>query len=187
MFSMDLPQGVVKRLVRTIDEINDTKSIDAMELISKIYKTVDFYYKHAVEKHASCSKGCSWCCRVPLDVSAIEVQYINERTGINVTELEKGKDWSRTPDKTKCPFLKDSQCSIYPYRPFNCRVFASLDGSENCIDGNTKYLIYTWESSQGLKVLKGILTEASEQSPLATYGDIREWFGAGKIKARTEK
>jgi len=37
--------------------------------------------------------------------------------------VEEADNWDLRP----CPFLKEESCSIYPVRPFGCRLFASLD------------------------------------------------------------
>lgn len=37
--------------------------------------------------------------------------------------VEEPESWDLRP----CPFLKEHTCSIYPVRPFGCRLFASLD------------------------------------------------------------
>ena len=37
--------------------------------------------------------------------------------------VEEADSWDLRP----CPFLKEKSCSIYPVRPFGCRLFASLD------------------------------------------------------------
>ncbi|MFH1019989.1 MAG: YkgJ family cysteine cluster protein [Pseudomonadota bacterium] len=37
--------------------------------------------------------------------------------------VEEAESWDLRP----CPFLKEESCTIYPVRPFGCRLFASLD------------------------------------------------------------
>jgi Fe-S-cluster containining protein len=37
--------------------------------------------------------------------------------------VEEAENWDLRP----CPFLKEESCTIYPVRPFGCRLFASLD------------------------------------------------------------
>lgn len=37
--------------------------------------------------------------------------------------VEEPESWDLRP----CPFLKEENCTIYPVRPFGCRLFASLD------------------------------------------------------------
>ena len=37
--------------------------------------------------------------------------------------VEEAESWDLRP----CPFLKEENCTIYPVRPFGCRLFASLD------------------------------------------------------------
>lgn len=186
--SKPLPPGVVKRMERVIfDELPALGDVSPTVVVEKIYSAVDFYFKKAIAPDAVCKKGCSWCCRVPVDVSAIEVQYIHDKTGINCNELEKGRDWSREPDKTKCPFLKDDCCSIYDARPFNCRVFASMDSPDYCVDGSTAHHIYNWMSNGGLEYFRKLLDNISEKEyECAAVGDVREWYGQGKINVTEE-
>lgn len=186
--SKQLPPGVVKRMERVIfEELPALGDVSPSVIVEKIYSAVDFYYKKAIAPGAVCKKGCSWCCRVPVDVSAIEVQYIHDKTGINCNELEKGLDWSREPDKTKCPFLKNDCCSIYEARPFNCRVFASMDSPDYCVDGSTEHHIYNWMSNGGLEYFRNLLDQVSaKEYECAPVGDIREWYGQGKISVTEE-
>lgn len=53
-------------------------------------------------------------------------------------------EWQRLPEKREfsdfktlnCPYLdKDNQCSIYPLRPFICRLFGATDGLMRCPKG----------------------------------------------------
>lgn len=47
--------------------------------------------------------------------------------------VEGAENWDLRP----CPFLTDGSCSIYPVRPFGCRLFASL---EICSADSTKQM-----------------------------------------------
>lgn len=179
-----VPPGVVKRMHRVLfEELPKMDNCAPSDIVEKIYKTADYYYQKMVAPDAVCKKGCSWCCRVPVDVSAIEVQYIYDKTGHKSLDLERGHWWHREPDKTKCPFLVDDCCSIYEARPFNCRVFATVDDPIYCVDGSVKHDIYSWQSNNGLKMMREFLDEVSEENyKCAPQGDIREWFAHGLIK-----
>lgn len=188
MKGKDIPPGVIKRMRRTFDYLDSVEKIHYQELVELIYKTVDFYYKHTVEADAVCSKGCSWCCRVPIDVTAIEAKYIEDKTGNMTADLGDSKDWHRLPDKTKCPFLKNDECSVYEFRPFNCRVFATLDSPDYCIDGGTKHNIVNYLSNNGLALFRQMLIDYSKQAVSgqgeAYEADVRSWFGSNIRGAR---
>ena len=101
-------------------------------LMKYLYKTADIIYREQIKPAAVCpsSGGCDHCCRVPVQVTALEVDYIQKMTGreavnlLNISFL--------VADNSPCPFLKKSMCSIYEFRPLNCRVFASMDSVEHC-------------------------------------------------------
>jgi Fe-S-cluster containining protein len=42
---------------------------------------------------------------------------------LNGESVQEAESWDLRP----CPFLREESCSIYPVRPFGCRLFASLD------------------------------------------------------------
>lgn len=171
----ELPFSVAKRLGRTIEDLKKEVEITPFELVNKIYKAADFYYKKGLEKRAVCKRGCSWCCYIPVDVSAIEVQYIFEKTGIDANEL-RGVQPRQKIDNSPCPFLKNNECSIYESRPFHCRVFATLDDPKFCIGGNQNHIISTVESNSGLMIMHNLLLEASNEYNISQFADIRQWF-----------
>jgi Fe-S-cluster containining protein len=173
--SDNVGHAVHKRFKNTIESIQGKDNITPFELVDKIYKTVDFYYKKCVEPLSVCSRGCAWCCRIPVDVSAVEVQYIYEKTGIEAKEIQEQKRFY--PDKSKCPFLKFNECSIYEARPLHCRVFATIDDPLFCIDSSKSHLIYTTKSNNGVVILNNILIEASQSYSGAVVADVRQWFG----------
>ncbi|MDG4475308.1 YkgJ family cysteine cluster protein [Thiovibrio frasassiensis] len=103
----------------------------------------------------SCHKGCATCCTRSVTMTSLEGEGImtflaeagrqaeladpafsapSSRTVQCTTntfvaahlrgeELEEPENWDLRP----CPFLKEESCTIYPVRPFGCRLFASLD------------------------------------------------------------
>ena len=102
-----------------------------------------------------CRKGCSTCCTRSVTMTSLEgdeiLTFLAE-TGrlselsapafqptatrmaqcttnafiaahLRGESVEEAESWDLRP----CPFLKAESCSIYPVRPFGCRLFASLD------------------------------------------------------------
>ena len=103
-----------------------------MQALKKIYDLCDIYVNDQ-EPISVCRAGCSWCCTIPVDLLPIEVKYIEYHTDKKSTALhsfEKFNDYNWG----YCPLL-DKQtglCSVYEYRPFNCRLFLVYDNPENC-------------------------------------------------------
>ncbi|MDP2758495.1 MAG: YkgJ family cysteine cluster protein [Desulfurivibrionaceae bacterium] len=103
----------------------------------------------------ACRKGCATCCTRSVTMTSLEGDGImaflsqenrraeligsaflpsGKQTGQCTTNtfvgahlrgepVEEAESWDLRP----CPFLKEESCSIYPVRPFGCRLFASLD------------------------------------------------------------
>ncbi len=103
----------------------------------------------------ACRKGCATCCTRSVTMTSLEgdgimtflaeadrlsalsapaFQPTASRMGQCTTNtfvaahlrgesVEEAESWDLRP----CPFLKEESCTIYPVRPFGCRLFASLD------------------------------------------------------------
>lgn len=112
-------------------------------------------------KCVSCQKGCSACCNylVPLSVpeaihmskelAATEHDFTNEivKSCVGASEkiinahnsyiensdgaIESLSDWYRQMN-LQCPFLHDSICRIYDYRPIACREHMVTSASKDC-------------------------------------------------------
>jgi Fe-S-cluster containining protein len=93
----------------------------------------------------ACRAGCAFCCHYKVEVRAHEVFLIKEHMEQRLSpelqqsilaEAETNAQTIKnlTPEEhlstnIKCPFLIDSQCSIYTVRPFRCRNFHATDVS----------------------------------------------------------
>jgi len=103
----------------------------------------------------ACRKGCATCCTRSVTMTSLEgdgIMAFLDETGrrselaapafqpsanrmarcttnafvaahLAGESVEEAESWDLRP----CPFLRDESCSIYPVRPFGCRLFASQD------------------------------------------------------------
>lgn len=85
---------------------------------------LDAYFEEQAE-HICCKKGCSACCeKGDYPISELELQYLMQGyMGLdNELKTEVQRNFSVIEKGGKCPFLINSECSVYEYRPIICRV-----------------------------------------------------------------
>jgi len=131
----------------------------------------------ATEGIVPCKAGCSDCCKMATNITSLEAEEISKATGIPVTvpsstltNEESIKAFQGIP----CPFLRESQCSIYHVRPFACRAHYSMDKDNllcKIVPGET-IRSPTVNTSQ-FSLLHALAHVAENEMHLA---DIREFF-----------
>lgn len=113
------------------DQLAQLRSRDRVGTIQEVYKAVDRFFDNAPaenKKEIQCKTGCTHCCFIDVDISGDEaaaiVKYCNEN-GIEIDReyLTKQAAVGRKTYSplSRCVFLKDNLCSIYPVRPIACR------------------------------------------------------------------
>jgi hypothetical protein len=112
-------------------QLINLKTINRLETIKEVYKAVDGFFDKAPDdnkKEIQCKAGCTACCHIELEVSedeaALMIQYCQDNgIGIDLEYLTKQSATGRKTfsELSRCVFLKDNLCSIYPVRPIACR------------------------------------------------------------------
>lgn len=134
------------------------------EYLKYLYRNAENGTSHFA-KYAACKKGCSGCCHIYMDCTAIEAELIreyilenfdenqimllNKKIKETINEIPEYKDILEIDNKNNlinkyaakhlpCIFLsEDNSCLIYPVRPFNCRKLISFSDSSDCINGKS--------------------------------------------------
>lgn len=145
---------------------------------------------HALDKHTAlfssvspCRAGCAFCCYQSVVIFAWEAKRIAAYSkrklakfkGVNLHGAQTARQQYITKYNGKiCPFLVDNKCSVYPVRPFACRLHVSLDSDAKSCDtinnpgAEVPYLNIT---EIMLEIAK--LFDTHKQNS----GDIRDFFG----------
>jgi len=124
-------------------------------------------------KQSVCAVGCSFCCKLDVQINEIEARYIEENTGYKVEKANRVK----VLNNDYCPFHDDetATCKIYEYRPLSCRWFFTADSYEYCLDPNVAHAISAENgipADPHLKELRSIIDRANT----GDEGDIRNFF-----------
>ena len=123
------------------------------------------------------SKGCSHCCHMDVQITALEADYIYLATGI-----PHNPDAKLTINhKTSCPFLSNTGfCTIYDYRPLFCRTYHALSAPDLCGIKNAEITQYgSMGCDMGNIIYRGVMIWIHFQNQHATGGiikDIRDFF-----------
>jgi Fe-S-cluster containining protein len=137
--------------------------------LKRLYAFLDDLYEF-VNKYTPCKIGCSACCYIPVSISGLEIEYIEQTSGIKRIS---GQTMAFS-ELQVCPFLENNSCGIYKERPFVCRRHITLDkNSRWCqIDVCQMIELPLLRFSEVEKTYEQIVHD----SRLAKWIDIREIF-----------
>ena len=170
-----IPDELVADMKELIATKINSHDLNLFEKLEAVYAFTD-RFNAFVATFAVCQKGCNHCCRIDVQVSRLEAEYITVKGG---PQLDQGE--ARTMGhKTACPFVgSDGSCTVYKTRPFNCRTFHTLDDHKYCVDGDEDHQVY---GASGLgygvsiyQMLASWLKDVHDTNALP-YRDIRDWF-----------
>lgn len=146
------------------------------EHLTLAYAFLDKVSRELVSTFTTCSKGCSHCCRMDVQITTFEAEYIVMASGIphapeaRFTQGHKGA----------CPFLSSSgECSIYHIRPLLCRTYHVFSDPKLCgIPGAAVAQYGSMESNMGNILYRGIASWVHFQNQHMTNDvkDIRDFF-----------
>lgn len=153
---MEVPENreIIDQILHLIDgyvvQLKNLKAQANINATKQVYDAIDGFYVNTPEEskqEIQCKAGCTACCFIDVDVSedeaamiidyckkndiAIDKTYLNEQAAVG------RKSYSAL---SRCVFLKDNLCTIYPVRPIACRKHwvktdpALCDFSKNIIN-----------------------------------------------------
>lgn len=173
------PDVLAEQYSYAMNMIDNNASIEAV--FDFVLGALDERLRKDLYPHGTCTRGCSHCCNISVGVTAVEARYIEAKTGHKANYNQKTEqNFFNVP----CVFLKQGECSIYPYRPITCRVFTSLEDPARC-EGNDKphYFVAfeaptknkrTFINLLGFNTIINLCLREKQKE----FGDIRQYFGA---------
>lgn len=165
-----------------LDEVNHLINVTfngsgtLLENINLAYDLIDKVNREFVSTFTSCSKGCSHCCRMDVQLTTFEAEYIYMSTGISHIP----KPELTIKNKGACPFLSSAgECSIYAYRPLFCRTYHVVSDPKLCGILDASIAQYgSMEGNMGNALYWGVASwiHFHNQNFKGSIGDIRNFF-----------
>lgn len=168
----NIPSDLVEKANALYQYLMSTKDTLGVQLHA-IYRYLDGFQPY-LAPYMSCSKGCSHCCHMDVQLSPLEAAYIQMRTG---TQMHQPRSLT-TGHLTPCPFLSEAgACSVYDARPLVCRIFHAMGDPENCRPGRDQ-LQYGHPPTYGNEVFANLMGWIRHQETQNGWSprDIRDFF-----------
>lgn len=172
--SVATSQKTRDRFKRHIKRLNNGHLTDSIIFMQSLHNAT----KSLSEDNGAvsvCVKGCSHCCKLNVDVTLVEADYIAHQLKRGGYDFGYQAGFERG---SYCPFhdADTKTCGIYEFRPIACQLFASMDSPEYCKTPDVPHKITTQHSLGPFEQLVAPIEQASVNDKTPVYADIREWF-----------
>ncbi|CAH0300412.1 hypothetical protein SRABI13_04367 [Erwinia aphidicola] len=165
-----VPDRYIDELQRLLDKLNRQPGTVFLKL-KQLYAFLTRFNKEFVSTFTSCQKGCSSCCKMDVQLSAIEAEYISRASTIPANDKP-----LTTGHESPCPFLSEKgTCTIYNFRPLLCRTYHVLSDPALCAQPDMQVLQYGAQSANmGNYIYKTI----------AEWVYFQTYHGTGKLEVK---
>lgn len=169
-------EQILKLIDGYTDQLRKLRTKNQVDATKEVYKAIDGFFNGAPEenkKEIQCKPGCTACCFIDVDVSGDEAAVIIDYCRENNIEIDREYLTKQTTagrksysDLSRCVFLKENLCSIYPVRPIACRKHwvktdpALCDFSKNIVNRVDGYFDVNTE------ILASAILNVDEAGPL---------------------
>jgi len=164
-----IPENVIEEceaLQKNLDTLNESP----FDKLDRVYGFLNTYGEFA-KAFSVCGNSCSSCCKSDVLITTLEAKYIEKKTSVKTKKFT----GITANHNNNCPFLLNESCSIYKYRPFNCRTLYTLDDPKYCKSGENHQL-YGLQGGKGIPLLYQFKKYVDKLNQKRTIGDIRDFF-----------
>jgi Fe-S-cluster containining protein len=160
-----------------------TVNARAANKMKEIHVIADKAFRHAAGRVA-CARGCAHCCYIAVTMTSVEAKCIGEQIGVEPKDAAHAapRNPASFSNDTPCPFLENDECSIYEYRPLECRTHFNFDrDSYWCRYENAEGALIPKPVIPQLGAARDLVSMGKNAPPI--FGDIRDFFPQGKAAA----
>ena len=168
----DIPESKIVYFEQLAEFLN-TSTAPVLEKLVRIYAWMDDFseYLQSFTNCYLCAGEAASCCRSDVHITGVEAAYISGKVPV---ELDQGKDHTHH-HRSPCSFLLAEKCTIYAFRPFNCRALHTLDAPWKCRVDVGHFMFGSAQHGYGNEMLAALADFLLEISN-GERRDIRDYF-----------
>ncbi|MDQ9126815.1 YkgJ family cysteine cluster protein [Serratia fonticola] len=171
-----VPDKYINELKSLINKMNMQPGSVFLKL-KQLYALLNRFNKNFVSDFTNCKKGCAHCCKMDVQLTPLEAEYI-----VHATKIPAINSPLSTGNTSMCPFLSEKEvCSIYNFRPLLCRTYHVLSDPYLCEDPDAQVMQYGAQSANMgnfiyKTVAEWIYFQGYQSTGKIDFRDIRDYF-----------